>query len=55
MTLNGLERMKNLKKMLPYFDIPFQHISPNILKKMGRFYDDKHIFKMLDYIKSNFP
>ncbi|MDD4151287.1 MAG: MiaB/RimO family radical SAM methylthiotransferase [Candidatus Gracilibacteria bacterium] len=55
MTLSGLERLKNLKKMLPYFDIPFQHISPNILKKMGRFYDDNHIFKMLDYIKSEFP
>jgi ribosomal protein S12 methylthiotransferase len=34
MTLSHLERLKNLKKMLPYFDIPFQHISPEILKKM---------------------
>lgn len=55
MTLSGLQRLKNMKKMLPYFDIPFQHISPNILKKMWRFYDDNHIFKMLDYIKSEFP
>ncbi|MDD5213208.1 MAG: MiaB/RimO family radical SAM methylthiotransferase [Candidatus Gracilibacteria bacterium] len=55
MTLSHLERLKNLKKMLPYFDIPFQHISPEILKKMGRFYDEEHIYKLLDYIKSNFP
>lgn len=55
MTLDILERMKKLKKILPYFDIPFQHISKNILKKMWRFYDDDHIFKMLDYIKWNFP
>ncbi len=55
MTLSHLERLKNLKKMLPYFDIPFQHISPKILKKMWRFYDEEHIYKLLDYIKSNFP
>jgi ribosomal protein S12 methylthiotransferase len=55
MTLSHLERLKNLKKMLPYFDIPFQHISPEILKKMWRFYDEEHIYKLLDYIKSNFP
>lgn len=55
MTLSHLERLKNLKKMLPYFDIPFQHISPEILKKMGRFYNEEHIYKLLDYIKSNFP
>lgn len=54
MTLSHLERLKNLKKMLPYFDIPFQHISPEILKKMWRFYDEEHIYKLLDYIKSNF-
>lgn len=55
MTLSHLERLKNLKKLLPYFDIPFQHISPEILKKMWRFYNEEHIYKLLDYIKSNFP
>ena len=54
MTLEHLDRLKNLKKLLPYFDIPFQHISPNVLKKMWRFYNDEHIFKLLDYIKQNF-
>lgn len=54
MTFEHLDRLKNLKKLVPYFDIPFQHISPNVLKKMWRFYDENHIYKLLDYIKSNF-
>jgi len=49
-----IDRLKKLKKLLPYFDFPFQHISPNVLKNMDRFYDDKHIFKLIDYIKSSF-
>jgi ribosomal protein S12 methylthiotransferase len=40
--------------MLPYFDIPFQHISPKILKLMGRFYNEAHIYTVLDFIKNNF-
>ncbi len=55
MTLGNLKSLTKLKKFIPYFDIPFQHISPNILKRMWRFYDDKHIYKLLDFIKQNFP
>lgn len=54
LTFEHLDRLKNLKKMLPYFDIPFQHISSNVLKKMWRFYNEDHIYKLLDYIKTNF-
>ena len=54
LTFSHLERLKNLKKMLPYFDIPFQHISPKVLKLMWRFYNEDHIYKVLDYIKLNF-
>lgn len=54
MTLEHLDRLKNLKKLIPYFDIPFQHISPKVLKRMWRFYNDEHIHILLDYIKSNF-
>lgn len=54
LTFSHLERLKNLKKMLPYFDIPFQHISPKILKLMWRFYNEEHIYKLLDYIKKEF-
>ncbi len=54
LSLKHLERLAKLEKMLPYFDFPFQHISPTVLKRMGRFYDEKHIFKLLDFIKKNF-
>jgi ribosomal protein S12 methylthiotransferase len=54
LSLKHLKRLSKLKKMLPYFDFPFQHISPKILKNMGRFYDENHIYKLLDYIKQNF-
>lgn len=34
LTLSHLERLSKLKKMIPYFDIPFQHASEKILKLM---------------------
>lgn len=54
MTQEAIKQMKNLKKLIPYFDIPFQHISPMVLKKMWRFYDSKHIHNFLDSIRDNF-
>lgn len=54
LTFSHLERLTKLKKMLPYFDIPFQHISPRVLKRMGRFYNEEHIYKVLDFLKTNF-
>jgi len=54
LTFSHLTRLTKLKKMIPYFDLPFQHISPKILKLMGRFYDENHIYKVLDFIKANF-
>ncbi len=55
LTFAHLERLSKLQKMLPYFDIPFQHYSASILKRMGRFYDQAHIAKLLEYIRANFP
>jgi len=54
LSFSHLDRLAKLKKLLPYFDFPFQHISPNILKNMNRFYDEKHIYKLIDYIKNKF-
>ncbi len=54
-TLNQIKELKKLKKFIPYFDIPLQHISSNVLKKMGRFYDEWYIIKFLDQIKKIFP
>ena len=54
LTLKHLEKLKNLKKFIPYFDIPLQHINPEILKRMWRFYDKNHILNLLDFIDKNF-
>ena len=54
-TLNQVKELKKLKKFIPYFDIPLQHISSPVLKKMGRFGDEKYIQKFIDQIKKIFP
>ena len=54
-TLNQIKELKKLKKFIPYFDIPLQHISSSVLKRMGRFGDEKYITKFLDQIKEIFP
>lgn len=53
-SLSHLAKLKSFKKFIPYFDIPFQHISQNVLKNMWRYYDTESIFNFLDYIQNNF-
>ena len=55
LTLKQLEEFVSLKKFIPYFDIPLQHISPKLLKSMWRFYDDKMIQSLLKSIRKLFP
>ena len=54
LSLEHLKKLKNLKKFLPYFDIPLQHISWKLLKSMWRFYNTEQIYKFLDFIHENF-
>ena len=54
LTLKHLEKLKKLKKFIPYFDLPLQHINPEILKRMWRFYDKRHILNLLNFINQNF-
>lgn len=54
LTLSHLKKLKSLSKIIPYFDIPFQHISPKLLKRMGRFYNEDHIRNLLDFIRTEF-
>ena len=55
LTLKQLEEFATLEKFIPYFDIPLQHISPKLLKSMGRFYNDKMIHTLLKWIRKLFP
>lgn len=39
------------EKILPYFDIPFQHIDTNILRLMRRGYSERDIWRLIEKIK----
>lgn len=54
-TIKELKRLTKFKKFIPYFDIPLQHISSRILKRMWRFYNEEKIYRLLDFIKKEFP
>jgi len=54
-TLKQIKELKKLKKFIPYFDIPLQHTSSPILKRMVRFYDEWYLLQFLDQIKKTFP
>jgi ribosomal protein S12 methylthiotransferase len=42
-------------RFLPYFDLPFQHASPNILKAMGRQGDPERNLGLLSEIRGRLP
>jgi len=50
-----IEYISNSKKVLPYFDIPIQHISDRVLKSMKRGYGRDFVEKLIDKILSRIP
>lgn len=50
-----LELIKKEKRILPYFDLPFQHTSKNVLKKMERGGSSKSFMKLIDRIRKEIP
>lgn len=49
-----IEVIKNSEKVVPYFDIPIQHVSDVILKRMNRSYKKEDIIKVWNRIRENF-
>lgn len=49
-----LNEFKNNNKILPYFDMPIQHVSDSVLKRMGRRTDRKSIEALIDRIRTEF-
>lgn len=47
--------IKNSKKVIPYFDIPIQHVNDRILKLMNRRITKKEIIAKLELIKEILP
>jgi ribosomal protein S12 methylthiotransferase len=48
-----IDFVKNERKMIKYFEIPVQHVSNSILKKMNRKSDYNKITKVFKYIREN--
>ncbi len=47
--------IKNRENICNYLDIPFQHISNNVLKKMRRGNTSQHTYDLIDYFRSEIP
>ncbi len=52
--LELIEFIRKNKRVLPYFDLPFQHVSKNILKKMERGGSYESFLKLIKKIRSCF-
>ncbi len=50
-----LETIQGQKNICNYLDIPFQHISDNVLKNMRRGISQKHTIELIKIIKSTIP
>ncbi|MDD8019650.1 MAG: 30S ribosomal protein S12 methylthiotransferase RimO [Acidobacteriota bacterium] len=48
---DDLLRVMNEEKICPYFDLPFQHASTTVVKKMGRGMNARRSLKLLDKIR----
>lgn len=47
--------VKQYDNVCPYFDLPVQHISPAVLRKMGRGYNAKKLYDLFAKIKNEIP
>lgn len=50
-----IDTMASLDKVVPYFDIPVQHGSDRLLRKMRRMGDTKRIKSLINTIRDRFP
>lgn len=55
LTRELIDDIAQIPKILPYFDIPLQHISDKILKRMNRRKFRQHNEEMLDYLLLKMP
>ncbi len=53
--LELLDLMKKYPKIIPYFDIPFQHADKRVLSKMGRVGDKESYLHLIKQIREAFP
>lgn len=49
-----LKKIHSLKKVLPYFEIPVQHVSSKVLKDMNRHYTKETVIELISNIRNIF-
>ena len=55
LTEEMIEQLAQVSSLLPYFDIPLQHINDDILALMNRKIDKKSTIKRLEFLRNIFP
>lgn len=50
-----IDTIRASQKILPYLDVPIQHISDRVLKSMGRPWRGEQIKKLIDLLRSEIP
>ena len=50
-----IERIGESDKICPYVDLPVQHVSPPILKAMGRPYTEERLMGLIESLRSRCP
>jgi ribosomal protein S12 methylthiotransferase len=50
-----LDLMATHPRIVPYLDIPFQHVSDHVLKKMNRHYTCEDLYRLIEKIRSSLP
>lgn len=50
-----IDAMTSLPKVVPYFDLSFQHAAPSVLRRMRRFGDPESFLGLLDSIRAKVP
>ena len=54
-TKSMILELKKIPKLCPYFEIPFQHINDEMLKKMNRHTTKEHCIELIKTIRQEFP
>ncbi len=47
-----IESVSRHPEIMPYFDLPVQHVSPGVLKRMGRQYTEEELLRLFENIRS---
>ncbi len=50
-----IEMIRQNDRIIPYLDIPLQHVSARILKRMNRHYDKKYLYDLIENLRKKIP